>query len=131
VRCSLLKIEVERVEDTVTLFCRGRIVCGPETEILEAIAYKERCRCLLVDVEAVSGIDARGLGSLVAIFHWTMKRRIQFAVVNCTEKVRALINLMGLDRFIPTRATVSLVDEPLTATGTGAQPSPFLSAVPC
>jgi anti-anti-sigma factor len=98
----LLRINVQRKGDTVSLLCYGRIVAGLEAETLEAMAYNQHCRALLLDLESVASVDARGLGLLVGISVWVRQNGVNFALVNVPAAIRELTELARIDGIIPT-----------------------------
>jgi anti-anti-sigma factor len=62
----MLRVTVQKLGDLAILHCHGRIVRGQETSILCA-AVRQNGRNVLLDLRKVDGVDAGGLGALVAL----------------------------------------------------------------
>jgi len=62
----MLTVTVKDLGNAVTLFCKGRIVHGYETAILCA-AVRRHGHDLTLDLSEVDGIDAAGMGALIAL----------------------------------------------------------------
>jgi anti-anti-sigma factor len=98
---AMLKLEVNRFEALALVQCTGRIVAGKEAEALERVALKQDASRLLLDLSAITAIDARGLGVLTAICRHAAEKGIDFALLNPSSAVLSLMSLMKLDSAIP------------------------------
>ena len=97
----MLKVEVSRTENMALLRCTGRIVAGKEAESLERIALKQDASQLVLDLSAITSIDARGLGVLTSICLQAREQKVDFVLLNPSAAVLSLISLMKLDTAIP------------------------------
>ena len=62
----MLTVTLENVGDVVILHCIGRIVRGEETAIL-CSAVQHHGQNVILDLSHVDGIDAAGVGALIAL----------------------------------------------------------------
>ena len=88
----MLKITVEDVGHAVILHCVGRIVRGEETTIL-CSAVQHHGRNVIVNLSEVSGIDAAGIGALVAL----QAAGVYLKLMNPSELVREVLRVTQLE----------------------------------
>jgi anti-sigma B factor antagonist len=62
-----------------------------------------------IDLRGVSALDARGLGELVTIYGRLHEARGSLTLIAPTARVRRLLALTCLDRFIPVEETQPVV----------------------
>lgn len=62
----MLTVTLENVGDGVVLNCSGRIVRGQETALL-CSAVQHHGKNVILDLSRVDGIDAAGIGALIAL----------------------------------------------------------------
>ncbi len=78
-----LKIQVECVQDVAVVNCSGRMVRGSALdEFRRRIEQLERVRVLVLDVSEVAQLDAGGLGTLLLVRRWAMKKSAKLKLVN-------------------------------------------------
>ena len=87
----MLQVTAEDLGHAVILRCAGRMVRGEETALLCA-AVQQPGRDLLLDLSAVTAIDAAGIGALVAL----QAAGIYVTLVNPTPPLRQALQLTGL-----------------------------------
>jgi len=75
----MLRIEIQRKNETATLYCRGRIVFGIEVETLRSVARLRTEPCLEIDLKNVEAVDAAGLGLFVELqaSHTAIQERLR------------------------------------------------------
>jgi anti-sigma B factor antagonist len=71
--------------------------CFPVRDQLEKYVEKFTARKYTLDISQVPYADSAGLGVLVELKARCMQRRKQFVVVNPTERVREILELLHLD----------------------------------
>ena len=97
----MLRIVVEHLADTTILHCSGRIVAGPEAESLkDAVAREVDKRQVIIDVEKVDAIDARGLGLLVFLQTLGYALGFDLQFTNPPPRVREVLDLTRLDSVL-------------------------------
>lgn len=96
----MLTVTVKNSDDGVVLHCKGRIVRGDETAILCA-AVGQKKGSVTLDLAEVDGIDAAGIGSLVAL----QAAGIYLKLLNPTELVREVLKVTGLETVFEICAT--------------------------
>jgi len=88
----VLTVTIKDLGDVVTLFCRGTIVGGAEAAILCA-AVRQYGRNLILDLKEVDGIDAAGVGALIAL----QSAGVYFKMKHLAQRVRETLRLRGVD----------------------------------
>jgi anti-anti-sigma factor len=88
----MLKVTVEELSDAVILHCVGRIVRGEESAILCA-AVRRHGRDIILDLSGVEGIDAAGMGALIAL----QAAGVYLKLSNPTKPVREALRLTKLE----------------------------------
>ena len=96
----MLTIDMYSAPRAVTLVCAGRLVLGVEAETLRCMAIARPERRMVVDMEAVEGIDAAGLGLLVELHRRAVERAGQLVLANPTSRVRRLLALTKLNSVL-------------------------------
>jgi anti-anti-sigma factor len=91
----MLTVTVENRNEVVVLHCAGRIVRGEETALLCA-ASRQNGRTLIVDLERVDGIDAAGIGALVAL----QAAGIYVQLMNPSAPVREVLRVTRVDSIL-------------------------------
>jgi anti-anti-sigma regulatory factor len=66
----MLNVMIANSGNRAILRCSGRIVAGQERALLDAVESLKPGRVVVLDLTGVSGIDARGLGALLAVKQW-------------------------------------------------------------
>ena len=87
----MLTVNVKDSSDVVILYCVGRIIRGEETAILCA-AVQRHGRNIILDLSKVDGIDAAGVGALIAL----QAAGIYLRLMNPTKPVREVLRVTGL-----------------------------------
>ena len=88
----MLSVMVKNLGDTVSLHCAGRIVRGEETAILCA-AVRQYGQNVSLDLSQVDGIDAAGVGALIAL----QAAGIYLKLVNPPKVVREVLKVTGIE----------------------------------
>jgi anti-anti-sigma regulatory factor len=89
---DVLTVTVKDLGDVVTLFCKGTIVSGAEVAILCA-AVRQYGRDLVLDLGEVDGIDAAGVGALIAL----QSAGVYFKLKNLARRVRETLRVRGVE----------------------------------
>ncbi len=96
----MLEIQTESAGETVTVAAFGEVdlEVSPDfwTAIEGAIAITQRLRIRLADV---SYIDSSGIATLVKALRHAQKYKVDFALIDPSDQVRAVIELAQLDRL--------------------------------
>ena len=88
----MLTVTVKDLGEVVTLFCKGTIVSGAEVAILCA-AVRQYGRNLVLDLGEVDGIDAAGVGALIAL----QSAGVYFKLKHLARRVRETLRLRGAE----------------------------------
>jgi len=88
----MLKVSVEDLGDVVILHGIGGILRGEEAALL-CPAVGLRGRDLVLDLSQVDGIDAAGIGALVAL----QAAGVYLKIVNASRAVREVLKVTGVD----------------------------------
>jgi anti-sigma B factor antagonist len=99
----MLKVRIENLGQTAILHVRGHIVIGTETEVLrKAVLAQTGVSAVVLDLSAVSRIDARGLGLLLELREHLQSRGIEFRLMNVSSLVEQILKLTCLDGVFET-----------------------------
>jgi anti-anti-sigma factor len=92
----MLSVVIENCGNLAILRCSGRIVAGEEAWTLfnAAISLRNK-RVVVLDLTAVTGADARGLGVLAFLRQWARGAGVKLQVIP-SKPVLELLELTGL-----------------------------------
>jgi anti-anti-sigma regulatory factor len=92
----MLNVMIENSGNLAILYCLGRIVAGQETwTLFNAVESLKPGRVVVLDLTGVSGIDARGLGALLALKQWAVGAGVKLQLVP-SNAVQELLDLTRL-----------------------------------
>jgi anti-sigma B factor antagonist len=92
----MLSLNIHKVDGTIIFQCIGRIVLG-EGEVLRRTVYRyPKIATAVLDMAAVTAIDAAGLGILVMLRNWTQANGTELKLLNLTSRVENLLNITHL-----------------------------------
>jgi anti-anti-sigma factor len=108
----MLGVMSENCGNAAILRCSGRIVAGEEAWSLynAAIAQQDK-RAIVLDLTAVSRMDAGGLGVLVSLRQWAHLAGVKLQLIP-SKAVQELLDVARLSSLFEIRSTDSM---PLTA----------------
>ncbi len=89
---TVLNVTVESARGVVTVRCQGRLVRGQETALLCA-AIQQHGRDIILDLSAVTAIDATGISALVSL----QAAGTYLRLADPPWAVRQLLRLRSLD----------------------------------
>ncbi|HKD03548.1 MAG TPA: STAS domain-containing protein [Terriglobales bacterium] len=98
----MLTVTLENVGDGVILYCSGRIVRGEETAIL-CSAVQHHGKNVILDLSRVEGIDAAGVGALIAL----RAAGIYLTLRNPSHRVAEVLRVTQLDSVLEIEAAES------------------------
>jgi anti-anti-sigma factor len=98
----MLTVTLENVGDGVILYCSGRIVRGEETAIL-CSAVRHHGKNVILDLSRVDGIDAAGVGALIAL----RAAGIYLTLRNPSHPVSEVLRVTQLDSVLEIDAVES------------------------
>jgi anti-anti-sigma factor len=101
----MLTVTSEIIAEAVILHCRGRLVRGEEPALLCA-AVPHYGRDIMLDLVAVSSIDAAGIGALASL----QAAGIYLRLMNPNESVSPILRLTGMDTILEIGQAESLKD---------------------
>ncbi len=92
----MLSLTIHKLDKTIIFQCIGRIVLG-EGDILHRAVYRyPKIATAVLDMAAVTAIDAAGLGILVTLRNWTQANGTELKLLNLTPRVENLLNITHL-----------------------------------
>ena len=97
-----LKIEIIRLLNLAIIRCEGRITYGPEASRLQETVERllAECDSCILNLEGVTQVDARGLGTLAELVRQTRARHSSFSLSNVNGRVRGALQLTRLDEVL-------------------------------
>jgi len=115
----MLGVVSESSGNIAILRCSGRIVAGQEAWILYNTAISQQGkRAVVLDLTAVSGIDAGGLGVLVSLRRWARVGGVKLRLIP-SKAVEELLDLAGLRHLFQTCSTEAMLSAPELLSGSG------------
>jgi anti-anti-sigma factor len=92
-RRTVLNITIESERGVVTVRCQGRLVCGQESALFDAVVpHHKRNTIIIVDLNGVTAIDAAGIGALISL----RAAGTHLRLVDPSEPVRQVLRLTNL-----------------------------------
>jgi len=93
-----LLLHFRSAEDTVVVYCAGRITFGDEATLLsnQIAALLAKRQHVLLHLGGVDAMDAAGLGTLAELTALARTSGSEFKICNPTEPVRSLFSLTHL-----------------------------------
>ncbi len=91
----MLKLIAEHRGKAAILRCSGRIVAGPDARELYRTVIAEKEKRVVLDLREVSGMDAGGLGVLLALRRWAIGSQVTLELIP-SKVVRELLDVAEL-----------------------------------
>jgi anti-anti-sigma factor len=114
----MLNVNVQTLGGIVIVRCQGRIAAGDENTVLRnAVLPQAACSTLVLDLAAVAGIDAGGLGALLGLQASTRANGMQLKLMNVPNIIQQVLEVTHLDRVLDICSEIELVDLVLRAAG--------------
>lgn len=95
-QAMMLTVKVHDFGDTKVLECAGRITFGCTNILRIAVSQRPLAQIVVLDLGAVSGIDAAGLGTLVSLRTWARETGRTLNLMNLTPRLEELLQLTHL-----------------------------------
>ena len=86
----MLRLSTIQVGDIAIINCSGTIVLGESTTRLRETATAAAARCIVLDLEEITSVDAAGLGTLVFLQQWARRSGQVLRLMNVPDEVRRL-----------------------------------------
>jgi anti-anti-sigma factor len=99
----MLNVTIQISEGVAHLICRGRLVHGPECEILRQIAEERNETNIVIDLTDVQSIDAAGLGTLVFLQYQLELMGRELSLLSPSPTIVDLLRLTGLENVLNVR----------------------------
>ena len=116
--CSGLTVEVRQEPELTLVTVAGEVDIATVPALREGLAGPTASgKPIIVELDAVSFIDATGLGALAGAASRTSARGSSLHVVCTRKQVRRLFAITGLDRHIPLARTTTQACRNLAAVG--------------
>ena len=94
----MLKVRIENLGPIAILHVAGAIVIGPEIEVLRrSVLSQSGMSTVVLDLEQVSRIDARGLGLLLELREHFESGGVEFRLMNVTSLVEQILKITCLN----------------------------------
>ncbi len=106
----MLNITIEALGDRKVIRCSGRLVHESVTVLLAVVSPFQQT---LIDCGAVSGVDAAGIGALVALHGNAECMGGSVTYCNVTERIRMLLDITGISAVL--NVTSETVEQTATA----------------
>jgi anti-anti-sigma factor len=114
----MLIVMSENRGNAAVLRCSGRIVAGEEAWTLyKTVTSEQGKRVVVLDLTAVSGVDAGGLGVLASLGQWARVAGVRLQLIP-SKAVHEMLDLTGLGSVLE------------VCPSENAQPAPILPAGP-
>ena len=97
----MLKLIIQNRPDVTVLRCSGRILHGDGADTLLRTVMAQERRNLQIDLLDVDGIDASGLGALVALEKWAIEGKRTLHLTNLSRRVADAIATTQLTAVLP------------------------------
>ncbi|HEX5230111.1 MAG TPA: STAS domain-containing protein [Bryobacteraceae bacterium] len=117
------QIEIQRSagsgSDVTILTLTGPLTIATLFDFQSAVRQPD-LKSTIIDFSGVPYIDSAGLG--IVLSHWAHTQRIgvKFAAVAISERVKVLLAMTGVDKLLPSYATVAEAEREFAANSTVA-----------
>jgi anti-anti-sigma factor len=91
-----LALQVYRSVGMSTVRCAGNIYFGGSAESLERSVKELTTPIVVIDLERVTLVDARGLGVLAGLYQWAEEQHVRFYLANPRGQLQELLRITGL-----------------------------------
>jgi anti-anti-sigma factor len=97
-----LILEVRTGRERVTMSCHGKLIAGKEAEAFRrsAMLLLGGFDVLAINLAGVRSLDCGGVGALASVLELARERGKQVSITRASSKVREMLQVMHLDRFI-------------------------------
>jgi anti-sigma B factor antagonist len=92
----MLSLNIHKLDGTIIFQCIGRIVLGEGHVLRRTVCRYPKIATAVLDMAAVTAIDAEGLGILVTLRNWTQANGTELKLLNLTPRVENLLNITHL-----------------------------------
>ena len=106
----MLTLSIHDLGDVKVFECTGRIVFGCADTLRKAIFRQSLTRTVLLDLGAVVGLDAAGLGVLVSLRTWAIETGRTIKLMNLTPRVEELLELTHLRSVLEVCSVPQMLD---------------------
>lgn len=97
--------------DELTVFqCAGRIIAGDADVLRYAVLAQPRVRIAVLDMAAISGVDAAGIGMLASLLTWAEARGIEIKLLNLQPIVEEILEITNLKLFFEVCSVRDMMD---------------------
>ncbi len=105
---EIMKINEKLEGDTLTISLEGNLddLSSPLIEEKIGREIEDRAEKLFLDLDAVNYISSAGIRVLILAHKAAVKRGKEFAVVSMSEKVREVLEMVGIMPFVAVRGGV-------------------------
>jgi len=95
-----LKMKLENSGERSIWHLSGQIVLGKEAAQLQESVMAHPTSQIVLDLDAISAMDAGGLGTLVFLHEWARAIAGDFKLMNVPGHIRELLALTNLDHVL-------------------------------
>ena len=106
----MLSLTVQNLGDVAVFRCTGRIEAGNDTALRKAVTAHTGASLVVLDLAAVTGMDAAGLGALANLKAWANTSGRRLKLMNVTPPVAELLQLTGLSTVFEVCSVREMLD---------------------
>src|SRR5262249_9611758 len=103
-RLVMLRVQTSNIGNMMRLCLQGRIVIGETAALQKALVTQTEASVIVLDLAAVTAIDAHGLGVLLALRHQAESMGIEFRLVSVTRVIRRVLEITKLNSVFDVHA---------------------------
>jgi anti-sigma B factor antagonist len=92
----MLSLTIQNLNDVAVFHCIGRITIEDEHRLRRAVLSQSPIRMAVLDLAEVSGIDAAGVGMLMALRAWANETGARLKLMNLTPLVEETLQVTNL-----------------------------------
>jgi len=104
------KLTIHKLGEAVVFRCIDRIVFGECHILRHAVLSHPYIEIVVLDMGAISTIDAAGLGLLVELRKWAAAKRMQLKLLNLAPRVAKLLNIAHLTLIFDICSVRDMID---------------------
>jgi anti-anti-sigma factor len=92
----MLSFTIHDLGDVAVFECQGRLTVECADAFRQAVQRQPQVTAVVLDLKALSDVDAAGLGALASMRNWAEATGREFRLMNLTPRVEKLLALTGL-----------------------------------
>ncbi len=106
----MLSLTIHDLGELTVFQCAGRIIAGDADVLRSAVLSQSRVRITVLDMAAISAVDAAGIGMLVSLLTWAEATGAEIKLLNLQPLVEEILEITNLRSFFEVCSVREMMD---------------------